>query len=99
MKYFLESTEYEKKMIWLEGLANIQLGRVVEFLESIASGKNAESRHFRVLAAWASLPSAPLRPEIVRKSIKFYIYFIIDVGYFIIYFFIHRYILCTGPCW
>ncbi|XP_043675802.1 vitellogenin-like isoform X2 [Vespula pensylvanica] len=62
---FTESTEYEKKMIWLEGLANIQLGRVVEFLESIASGKNAESRHFRVLAAWASLPSAPLRPEII----------------------------------
>ncbi|XP_047354225.1 uncharacterized protein LOC124950864 isoform X1 [Vespa velutina] len=62
---FTESTEYEKKMIWLEGLANIQLGRVVEFLESIASGNNAESRHFRVLAAWASLPSAPLRPDII----------------------------------
>lgn len=73
MKYFLESTDYEKKMIWLEGLANIQLGRVVEFLESIASGNNAESRDFRALAAWASLPSAPLRPDIVR-SIKSYTY-------------------------
>ncbi|KAK2579022.1 hypothetical protein KPH14_002816 [Odynerus spinipes] len=62
---FTESTEYEKKMIWLEGLANIQLGRVVEFLEPIASGNNAESRHFRALAAWASLPSAPFRPDII----------------------------------
>ncbi|KZC04099.1 Vitellogenin-3 [Dufourea novaeangliae] len=62
---FTESQKYEKKMIWLEGLANIQLGRVVEFLEPIASGNNAESRHFRVLAAWASLPTAPLRPDVI----------------------------------
>lgn len=62
---FAESTQYEQKMVWLEGLANIQLGRVVEFLEPIASGNNAESRHFRVLAAWASLPTAPLRPDVV----------------------------------
>ncbi|XP_076176627.1 uncharacterized protein LOC143151413 isoform X2 [Ptiloglossa arizonensis] len=62
---FTESQEYEKKMIWLQGLANIQLGRVVEFLEPIASGNNAESRHFRVLAAWASLPTAPLRPDVI----------------------------------
>lgn len=55
----------KKKMIWLEGLANIQLGRVVEFLEPIASGNNAESRHFRVLAAWASLSTAPLRPDVI----------------------------------
>lgn len=54
-------------MIWLEGLANIQLGRVVEFLEPIASGSNAESRHFRVLAAWASLSTAPLRPDVVSN--------------------------------
>ncbi|KOC70286.1 Vitellogenin-6, partial [Habropoda laboriosa] len=62
---FTETKEYEKKMIWLEGLANIQLGRVIEFLEPIASGNNAESRHFRVLAAWASLPTAPLRPDVI----------------------------------
>ncbi|XP_076475209.1 vitellogenin-4 isoform X2 [Bombus vancouverensis nearcticus] len=62
---FTETKEYEKKMIWLEGLANIQLGRVVEFLEPIASGSNAESRHFRVLAAWASLSTAPLRPDVI----------------------------------
>jgi len=60
-------------MIWLEGLANIQLGRVVEFLEPIASGNNAESRHFRVLAAWASIPTAPLRPDVVSDF--FYIDF------------------------
>nr|XP_033331967.1 vitellogenin-4 [Megalopta genalis] len=64
---FTETLEYEKKMIWLEGLANIQLGRVVEFLKPIASGNNAESRHFRVLAAWASLPTAPLRPDVIYQ--------------------------------
>ena len=53
-------------MVWLEGLANIQLGRVVEFLEPIASGTNSESRHLRVLAAWASFPTAPLRPDVVN---------------------------------
>ncbi|XP_033211866.1 uncharacterized protein LOC117169551 isoform X2 [Belonocnema kinseyi] len=62
---FTESPLYEKKMVWLEGLANIQLGRVVEFLEPIASGTNSESRHLRVLAAWASLPTAPLRPDVI----------------------------------
>lgn len=61
-----EANQYVQKMIWLEGLANIQLGRVVEFLEPIASGSNAESRNFRVLAAWASLATAPLRPDVVR---------------------------------
>jgi len=63
--HVIETTLYEQKMIWLEGLANIQLGKVVEFLEPIATGNNAESRHFRVLAAWASIPTAPLRPDIV----------------------------------
>ncbi|KAG5348235.1 PAXB1 protein, partial [Acromyrmex charruanus] len=62
---FTETTLYEQKMIWLEGLANIQLGKVVEFLEPIATGNNAESRHFRVLAAWASIPTAPLRPDVI----------------------------------
>lgn len=60
-------------MIWLEGLANIQLGRVVEFLEPIASGSNSESRHFRVLAAWASLSTAPLRPDVVSAFCLQYI--------------------------
>ena len=55
-------------MVWLEGLSNIQLGRVVEFLEPIASGNSAESRHLRVLAAWASLPTAPLRPDVVNNK-------------------------------
>lgn len=67
-----ESKDYEKKMVWLEGLSNIQLGRVVEFLEPIASGSNGESRHLRVLAAWASLPTAPLRPDVVCMN-KIYI--------------------------
>ncbi|XP_012277416.2 vitellogenin-3 [Orussus abietinus] len=62
---FTESTQYEKKMVYLEGLANIQLGRVVEFLEPIASGGNSESRHLRFLAAWSSLPSAPYRPDVI----------------------------------
>ncbi|XP_011495960.1 PREDICTED: uncharacterized protein LOC105360685 [Ceratosolen solmsi marchali] len=62
---FTENRDYEKKMVWLEGLSNIQLGRVVEFLEPIASGNSVESRHLRVLAAWASLPTAPLRPDVI----------------------------------
>lgn len=66
MDKFTESDSYDRKMIWLEGLANIQLGKVVEFLEPIATGNNEESRHLRVLAAWASLPTAPYRPDIVR---------------------------------
>lgn len=67
---FTENTEYEKKMVWLQGLANIQLGRVVEFLEPIASGNSGESRHLRALAAWASLPSASLRPDVVQSSVE-----------------------------
>ncbi|KAF7992158.1 hypothetical protein HCN44_001483 [Aphidius gifuensis] len=62
---FTENKLYEMKMVWLEGLSNIQLGRVVEFLEPIASGNSLESRHLRVLAAWASLPTAALRPDVI----------------------------------
>lgn len=65
--YVTESTRYEQKIVWLEGLANIQLGRVVEFLEPIASDNNVESRHFRTLAAWASIPTASLRPDVVSN--------------------------------
>ncbi|XP_046433449.1 uncharacterized protein LOC124186103 isoform X1 [Neodiprion fabricii] len=63
---FTESRQYEKKMVWLEGLSNIQLGKVVEFLEPIARGDSTKSRHLRFLAAWASLPSAPLRPDVIH---------------------------------
>lgn len=66
-------------MVWLQGLANIQLGRVVEFLEPIASGNNAESRHFRVLAAWASLPTALLRPDVVSNEAVFILQQALDV--------------------
>lgn len=52
-------------MVWLEGLANIQLGRVIEFLGPIASGNNTELRDFRALAAWASLSTASMRPDVV----------------------------------
>ncbi|XP_029165191.1 uncharacterized protein LOC114936229 [Nylanderia fulva] len=62
---FTESTRYEQKMVWLQGLANIQLGKVVKFLEPIASGSNIELRHFRALAAWASISTAPLRPDVI----------------------------------
>ncbi|XP_057323031.1 uncharacterized protein LOC130666240 [Microplitis mediator] len=68
MDKFTESDSYDRKMIWLEGLANIQLGKVVEFLEPIATGNNEESRHLRVLAAWASLPTAPYRPDIIYRA-------------------------------
>ncbi|XP_066593012.1 vitellogenin-5 [Prorops nasuta] len=62
---FTENEQYEKKMVWLQGLANIQLGRVIEFLEPIASGNSTDSEYFRTSAAWASLPTAALRPETV----------------------------------
>lgn len=58
-------------MVWLEGLANIQLGKVVEFLEPIARGETTDSRHLRFLAAWAALPTAPLRPDVVSLETEF----------------------------
>lgn len=91
-------------MVWLEGLANIQLGRVVEFLESIASGDNVESRHFRVLGAWASISTAPLRPDVVSLNkfypYKFYMAQVFDIIYhiklYIIIILFCRFILCIG---
>lgn len=80
--HVIESNRYEQKMVWLEGLANIQLGKVVEFLEPIASGNNAESRHFRVLAAWASIPTAPLRPDVVSDLFyRFYTDQVFDITF------------------
>lgn len=57
---FSESTNYEDRMLYLEGLDNLQLGSVYSFLTSIIQN-NEQSRHIRFLAVWASMLHAPFR--------------------------------------
>lgn len=60
-EYYSQSTTYEKKMLYLQGLDNIQAGSVFDYLKSIVQS-SSQSRHIRFLAVWASMPTAPFRP-------------------------------------
>lgn len=60
-EYFTQSTSYEKKMLYLQGLDNLQAGSVFDYLKSIVESTSL-SRHMRFLAVWASMSTAPFRP-------------------------------------
>ncbi|XP_071444971.1 uncharacterized protein [Hetaerina americana] len=51
---FKDATEYQWQMNYLEGLSNIEVGKVVEYLEPIIKGDQPHSHHIRFLAMWAT---------------------------------------------
>lgn len=53
-------------MLYLQGLDNLQLGSVFNFMTSIIQN-NEQSRHIRFLAVWASMLNAPFRAAEVNS--------------------------------
>ncbi|XP_068157824.1 vitellogenin-5 [Drosophila tropicalis] len=64
-KYFnlyLNDRDYEQKMLYLQGLSNLQLGNVASYLEPIVSDPN-ENEDLKFMAAWTTLALADTRAE------------------------------------
>lgn len=57
---YSQSITHEKKMLYLQGLDNLQLGPVFDYLRTIVEDDSL-SRHERFLGVWASMSSAPFR--------------------------------------
>ncbi|KRG01396.1 uncharacterized protein LOC6573593 isoform X2 [Drosophila mojavensis] len=63
-KYFnlyLNERDYEQKMLFLQGLSNLQLGNVANYLEPIVMEEGNEDLRF--MAAWTTLSLADKRAE------------------------------------
>ncbi|XP_046403664.1 uncharacterized protein LOC124169193 [Ischnura elegans] len=70
LKYFelfKGATEYQWQMNYLEGLSNIEVGKVVEYLEPIIKGDQPHSHHIRFLAMWATRLHAIQDPKRVLE--------------------------------
>lgn len=64
---FTESTTYEQQMLYLEGLSNMEMAQVVNFLEPVIQGNVTDltrhsSHHIRFLAVWATMGIVPHPP-------------------------------------
>uniref|UniRef100_A0A182PRI3 Vitellogenin domain-containing protein n=1 Tax=Anopheles epiroticus TaxID=199890 RepID=A0A182PRI3_9DIPT len=65
---FLNSFEYEQQMLYLEGLGNLQLENVAEYLDPIIRADYPQNTDIRFLAMLALLPTAHLRPNQVYET-------------------------------
>lgn len=74
---FTGFSDYDSKMLYLQGLNNLQVGNVANYLDPIVKDES-ENPDIKFLAAWASMPTAEDRPEKVNKFIShcniFYVY-------------------------
>ncbi|KAH8271317.1 hypothetical protein KR018_006399, partial [Drosophila ironensis] len=64
-KYFnayLNDRDFDQKMLYLQGLNNLQLGNVADYLEPIVQDPN-ENEDLKFQAAWTTLALAPTRAE------------------------------------
>ncbi|XP_014239788.1 uncharacterized protein LOC106661112 isoform X2 [Cimex lectularius] len=66
-KYYLDkftsSTTYEQKMLYLQGLNNIELGHVLDFLTPVITGKESSDNNIRFIAVWTTLQSINTNPS------------------------------------
>lgn len=66
-------------MLYLEGLSNMEMGQVVDFLEPVIQGNvtdlSGHSRHhIRFLAVWATMSTAPQSPG---RVMFFFVHFLL----------------------
>lgn len=62
-----DSRDYDSKMLYLQGLSNLQVGNVANYLDPIVSN-GEENQDIKFLAAWTTLSLAPDRAERVREN-------------------------------
>lgn len=61
-----DSFDYERQMLYLEALGNLQLGNVASYLEPIIKANYSQNTDIRFLAILATIPTAHTRPDEVR---------------------------------
>ncbi|KAK9511580.1 hypothetical protein O3M35_000210 [Rhynocoris fuscipes] len=64
---FTESKKFEDQMLYLQGLSNIELGQVLDFLTSVIKDKSTSNKHIRFLAVWATLHTVHINPDKVYE--------------------------------
>lgn len=59
---FTESSSHEDAMIYLQGLSNMELNQVLNFLTPVIVGQTKMSKHIRFLAVWATMHTVYTNP-------------------------------------
>ncbi|XP_055375125.1 uncharacterized protein LOC129607901 isoform X2 [Condylostylus longicornis] len=60
--FYLNGHDYEQKMLYLQGLGNLQLGNVANYLDPIIKDPK-ENSDLKFLAAWTTMPLAYTRSD------------------------------------
>ncbi|KAL9889825.1 vitellogenin-like lipoprotein [Glossina fuscipes fuscipes] len=60
--FYLNARDYDNKMLYLQGLSNLQVGNVANYLDPIVSN-GEENQDIKFLAAWTTLSVAQDRAE------------------------------------
>lgn len=63
--YLIASRDYDSKMLYLQGLSNLQVGNVANYMDPIVSN-GEENQDIKFLAAWTSLSVANERAQKVH---------------------------------
>lgn len=64
----IDSRDYESKMLYMQGLSNLQLGNVAEYMDPIVAN-GEENQDIKFLAAWTSLSVAHERAQRVCSQL------------------------------
>lgn len=64
---FTESKNFEEQMLYLQGLSNIELGQVLDFLTSVIKDTSSSNKHIRFLAVWATMHTVHTNPNKVYE--------------------------------
>lgn len=64
---FSESSHHERQMLYLQGLSNMELVQVLDYLAPVISGQNTQNKHIRFLAIWAVTNAAYTNPGKVSE--------------------------------
>lgn len=60
---YVESTDYEDRMLYLQGLSNLELKQSLDYLAPIIVGQPPSDHHIQFLATWAVLNTAHANPN------------------------------------
>lgn len=64
---FSESSDHERQMLYLQGLSNMELVQVLDYLTPVISGHSTQNKHIRFLAIWAVKNAAYTNPGKVSE--------------------------------
>uniref|UniRef100_A0A336MI65 CSON015062 protein n=1 Tax=Culicoides sonorensis TaxID=179676 RepID=A0A336MI65_CULSO len=65
---FLNSFDFEEQLLYLQGMANLQLRSIADYLEPIIKGNYSQTTDIRFLSIWATFATSHLRPEKVFET-------------------------------